>query len=423
LELVGMTSLNVQSSEEWNKTFGGSLWDWGMSVQQTTDGGYIITGYTNSTPYITSFGAGGIDVWLIKTDSSGNEIWNKTFGGSEDEWGMSVQQTTDGGYILSGYTVSFGAEDSDVWLIKTDDNGNMTWNKTFDESEDEWGSSVQQTTDGGYIVCGTSYSETDSDSDILLIKTNANGDETWSEKYKGKIGDKHAYGTSVQQTTDGSYIVTGGFGRTSWDVALLKTDADGNKKWSKRFGGNNLDWGSSVQQTSDGDYIIAGYTYSFGAGASDVWLIKTDSSGNEIWDKTLGGSNHEWGEYVQQTTDGGYIITGYTASFDAKGRDVWLIKVAEPSQIQIEISGGFGIRVVVENVGETDLSDLGWSFELNGLIFIGNTDGTITSLPAGNETKIRRFAFGIGRGAIRVTVGDLSKTASFFIIGPFVILQ
>jgi len=159
---------------------------------------------------------------------------------------------------------------------------------------------------------------------------------------------------------------------------------------------------------------------------SDLELVGMTSlnvQSSEEWNKTFGGSLWDWGMSVQQTTDGGYIITGYTASFDAKGRDVWLIKVAEPSQIQIEISGGFGIRVVVENVGETDLSDLGWSFELNGLIFIGNTDGTITSLPAGSETKIRRLAFGIGRGAIRVTVGDLSKTASFFIIGPFVILQ
>jgi hypothetical protein len=251
-----------------------------------------------------------------------------------------------------------------------------------------------------------------------------NGDRIWSKKFKGKIEDKHAYGTSVQQTTDGSYIVAGSFRGTSWDVGLLNIDADGNKKWIKRFGGNNVDWGNSVQQTTDGGYIIAGYTYSFGAGASDVWLIKTDSSGSEIWDKTVGGSNDEWGMSVQQTTDGGYIITGYTASFDAQGRDVWLIKLGEPSpQTQTEISGGFGLSVVIKNVGETDLSELRWSFELNGLILIGNTDGTITSLPAGSETKIRKLAFGIGSGAIRITVGDLSKTASFFIIGPFVILQ
>jgi hypothetical protein len=302
----------------WTKTYGGSTWDLGSSVQQTSDSGYIITGYTDA------FGSGLADVWLIKTNSFGDTIWTKTFGGNKDDYGYSVQQTLDGGYIITGGTDSFSASYSDVWLIKTNNSGYTLWTKTYGGISVHSGSSVKQTTDGGYIIVGETYS-TASSSDIWLIKTNSSGDTIWTKTFGGSESDK---GRSVYQTIDGGYIITGytdSFGAGSDDVWLIKTDRYGNAEWDKTFGGNLSDVGRSVQQTSDGGYIIVGDTRSF-PGYQNVWLIKTDSFGDTLWTKIYGGNADDLGSSVQETTDGGYIITGYTGSFGAGLSDVWLIK-------------------------------------------------------------------------------------------------
>ena len=324
---VWLIKIDSKGNKEWSRAFGGLKFDGGNSVQQTNDSGYIITGVT------WSYTAGYNDVWLIKTDSKGNMEWSKRFGGQEMDAGLEVQQTTDRGFIIIGSTDSYGAGKGDVWLIKTDLEGNMEWNKTFGGSEYDGGYSVQQTTDEGYILIGTTDSYGAGESDVLLIKTDSNGSAEWSKIFGGAEMD---VGHSGQQTTDGGYIIAGwtySYGAGNSDVWLIKTDSKGNMEWSETFGSLDSDIGLEVQQTTDNGYIIIGGTSSYGAGSHDVWLIKTDSKGNEEWNKTFGGSRLDSGNSVEQTNEGGYIITGgrYPPDdlYGEKGKDVWLIKVGE----------------------------------------------------------------------------------------------
>jgi len=305
---------------EWARTYGGAGMDIAACVIETGDGGYAITGKSDSF-------SGYPDIWLVKTDSDGNMQWNQTYGGVSDDRGQSVVQTVDGGYAIAGKTSSFGAGDSDFWLVKADPSGNNQWNKTYGGINQDYALSLVQTGDGGYALAGTTHSFMTGNASFWLVKVDSSGNHQWNKTYGGADDDDHAY--SVVQTGDGGYAITGStwsFGAGERDFWLVKTDSAGNMQWNKTYGGVGIDVAYSVVQTDDGGYALVGRTYSFGPGDSASWLIKTDSNGTVQWNQTYGGSGHDAAKCVQQTVDGGYAIAGYTWSFGAGWWDSWLVK-------------------------------------------------------------------------------------------------
>jgi hypothetical protein len=276
----------------WTKTFGGTGYDEGHCVQQTDDGGFIIVGST------ASLGTGDNDIWLLKTNTLGDTFWTKTYGDSGHDEGYSVQQTNDGGYILTGGKNIREYIDGDLWIIKTSPLGDTLWTKTYGTSDFDVGYSIKQTTDGGYIISGSMSGK------VCLIKTNESGDTLWTKIFGGS-GSDIGVGKSVQQTINGGYIVTGWFEGYFGNGCLIKTDASGNTLWIKTF---NSFTGHSVHQTSDGGYIMLGIQ------AAGWWcnsfLIKTNSFGDILWTKTFDTGQHDHGYSVQQTSDSGYILAG-----------------------------------------------------------------------------------------------------------------
>ncbi len=315
-----LVKTNTNGDSLWSHTYGGDDDDWCHSAQLTTDGGFVLAGMTDS------FGAGNRDFWLVKTNANGDSLWSRTYGGTGDDECRSIQPTADGGYVLAGYTTSFGAGNRDFWLVKTNANGDSLWSRTYGGGIDERCLSVQQTTDGGYVLAGHSQSFGSGSRDFWLVKTNANGDSLWSRAYGGSGWDE-CY--SVQQTSDGGYVLAGGsdsFGAGRSDCWLVKANANGDSLWSRTFGGSNWENYYSLQQSTDGGYILVGWTNSFGAGLKDFWLIRTNANGDNVWSRTFGGSEYQECFSVQQTTDGGYVLAGYTSSFGAGNQDFWLVK-------------------------------------------------------------------------------------------------
>ena len=366
----------------WTKKYGGSGDERAFCVHQTFDGGYIIAGHTES------FGAGLDDCWLIKTDAAGDSVWAKTFGETDYDYCYDVQQTADSGYLLIGESSSFfhnlwcgliiktdvngdtvwtrtvgegqfyfarsglenpageiaftgrtkasAAGQEDLWFAKLDTSQNFDWNITLGGNNNDVGASLQQTKDGGFIIAGVTESFGAGNKDGWLIRADSLGDTVWTRTYGGTNSD---WVYDVKQTDDGGFIIAGAtesFGHVNYytDAWMIRTDSNGDTVWAKTLGGPIHDHFLTVQQTLDGGFIFVGHLgYDFNRG--DVLLVKTDAGGDTLWTSTYGDNYWNYGRSVEQTDDGGYIIAGDYYDITTNSRDVWLIKTApDPSGLE-----------------------------------------------------------------------------------------
>ena len=376
-------TLFSQVVEDWSQTFGGNGNDYGYSVQQTNDGGYIIIGS------IYSFGDSTRDIYLIKTNEFGEELWSQTFGGEYSDVGRSVIQTSDNGYILTGRSSTGQQNHTKILVIKTDELGEEQWSRSIGNDSIgglQSGDDIIQINDGGYVFTGTIRQD---GSKMFLMKINENGLDEWIHTYNDLNG---GWGTSLKQTNDGGFIVSGwGVSETTpeilYDGYLVKTNENGEEQWGNTYNYDVWDRIYSVQKTSDGGYVLVGMTKSSQQDQSKIYLLKTNENGVEEWNQIIEGEQGVRGRCVLETGDGEYLILG-TINIDSLDTDIYLIKMDESGQEQLsQTFGGNG-------------NDSGYSVQQTndgGYIIVGSTE--VDSLNTdvylikmnGNNTSVNEF--------------------------------
>jgi len=358
LILVGLHSNAQPPLVQWQKSLGGNNWDEVSSIERTTDGGYIVAGSTSSSDGNVTANYGNWDCFLVKLNGSGTVQWAKNYGGSNNDYALSVKPTPDGGFIFAGPTESNNNDVSgnhgffDFWVVKTDGNGVLQWQKCLGGSGDDRATSVYVTGDGGCIVAGYT-SSTNGDvtgmqgyDDFWVVKLNTQGNIIWQKTLGGTDLDR---AFSVIETSDGSIIVAGQTYSTNGNVFGLQGGSDiwvvklspfgGSLIWQKCLGGNSYEDAWSIQQTADGGFIVAGGTNSTGGqvsgnqGGQDFWVVKLNSIGNIVWQKCLGGSNEDYARCVRVNQDGSFILLGTTYSNNGNvtgnngSGDIWAVKL------------------------------------------------------------------------------------------------
>ena len=318
-----------QGEMEWSRTHGGAGTEYGNASLCLTDG-YLITGYT------TSFGSGGKDVYVIRLDDKGREIWSTTFGGPSWDVGTAICESGDGNFYVCGYSHSFGKGEEDIYLVKIDKNGNRLWSKTFGGERLDMANSISRTKDGGLLIGATSGSFSDN-TDFYLIRTDDQGKEIWSKTFSAEGSRGHAFDwcNAMAGTRDGGAILTGySDNQDVMDVYVIKTDTEGDEVWSKSLGNKPFyDFGSAVLEMADGNFIVAGTTKSIVDNEqiynNDVYLVKLDSDGNVLWEKSYGGSGSDWASSAALAGDGDLVVVGHTNSAGNGFFDLLLLKIQD----------------------------------------------------------------------------------------------
>jgi hypothetical protein len=315
----------------WSKRFGGAGTEYGNACTETEDG-YLILGYT------TSFGAGSKDLYLLRIDDEGNEVWSKTFGGVSWDVGTALCQAGENRYFVCGFTHSFGYSEEDIYVLKIDGQGNTIWSKTFSGWRIDMANSVHATDDGGCVIAASSGSHS-ANTDFYLAKIDAAGEKEWSKSYNapGEHGHGFDWCKGSSAAADGGWILTGYSDcNDMMDVVVVKTDSLGDEQWLTSFGNKPFyEYGNAVCQVADGGYVIAGMTkamvrpteYNKRTYDNDIYLAKLNAEGAIVWDKTIGGQGAEWANAVHMSPDGDFLMVGHSDGGAAGSLDVLLIRI------------------------------------------------------------------------------------------------
>lgn len=305
----------------WSRFYGGEADETVYEHCLAGDGGYVLCGSTDS------FGAGGGDVFVVRTDADGDTLWTRTYGGSAREQGWGVDPAPDGGFVIVGETSSFGAGGRDFYIVRIDDSGDTLWTRTYGGSGTEWAEEIHPKLDGGYYLCGTTSSEGAGGHDVCLLVIDDQGDSLWSRTYGGPADDE---ALSVKQTEDGGFIIGGitqSFGAGNWDAYVIRTSAAGDTLWTQAFGRSSSDGCHEIILAEDGGYLFAGASYGTIVNAFQAWIVKVDSSGVLDWQKRYGGAYLQSAESVKRIEGDGYIVAAATQLQGDGTEEGWLLRL------------------------------------------------------------------------------------------------
>lgn len=305
---------------QWSKNYGGGNTDAAFAGDQTADGGYFFAGYTTSFSFYNK-------MYLCKLDEEGNFEWGETIGGSFADYALAAQQTSDEGYVLAGQTNNSNYPHFDFSIVKVDSDGGLQWSKTIGGTGESTANAVQQTTDHGYVLAGVTNGFGAGGSDMYVVKLNSTGSLEWTRTI-GSTGNEVGY--AITQVANGGYAIAGTtdfLGAGSFDIYLAKLDASGELEWTRTYGGNNADYPAAIRVTNDGGMVIGGYSASFNIGGFDVYVVKVNASGDVEWTSASGSSSSDMGYSIEQTSDNGFVIGGYTQSFGEGFNDLLLVKL------------------------------------------------------------------------------------------------